>query len=279
MAVNPYTAPTLATLVTQLRGGVQTALQGEQVGMARRAASYLLLRVMQDVVVPPVAWGLWGLYKAAELISAQSTPATATADALDRQGQRVNRLRRTATAAVRRFDLYGQAGAAVLAGAECVRGDGTVYALDSGYTWTVTGFSSGVTATCQTKGAIGNHDAGTYIRLVNPPAGVSAGVVDVGSYTVGIDAETDAVYRPDVIAAYQGAGARGGTIADWELWCHAVAGVDSVAVVSSSAGYVTLTVAGPGPTAPAVGVVEAVEAYLETVAPADVRFTVVAWSA
>lgn len=278
MAVNPYTAPTLASLTTQLRASVQTALQGEQVGMARRAASYLLLRVLQDVVVPPVAWGLWGLYKAAELISAQATPATATGDALDRQGQRVNRDRRTATAAVRLVDLYGQAGATISAGEQIARGDGLVYELDAGYTWTVTGFSTGLTATATTTGADGNHDAGTYLLLVNPPAGVSAGVVDVGASVVALDAENDTAYRTPVIEAYRGAGSRGGHPEDWEAWCLSVAGVDSVTVASASAGHVTCTVAGPGPTAPAVGVVAAVEAYLDTVAPADVRFTVVAWS-
>lgn len=279
MATNPYTAPDLSTLVAQGRAAVQTALQGESVGMARRAASYLLIRVLQDALVPAVAWGLWGVYKAAELISLQSTPATATDEALDLQGLRVNRMRVSATKAVRMVDLYGTVGVSVSEGDLILRGDGAVYELTTGYTWPLTGFSTGLLARAVVAGADGNHDSGTYLRLAEPPVGVSAGVVDVGASVVGADAETDTVYRQPVIEAYQGAGARGGHEDDLIFWAESVAGVDSATVVSPEAGYATITVAGPGPTAPAAGVVAAVQAYLDEVGPADARYTVVAWSA
>jgi len=240
---------------------------------------YLLMLLLVDGVAPMVAAAEWLLAKTDETTAAQAVPGTSVGEGQDWHGQPVNRFRRAASPTRLVLRCWAAAGSVLSALAIATRQDGARFSLLAPHTWAVTGYAD-LVFEALTPGSGGVTAAGVPLSLSNAPNGVNATCTVVSVAVVGLDAEAGEVYLPDVVAAYQGAGAEGGTDRDWRAWCKEVAGVYDAIVTSSAAGSVLLTVQAPGPSAPDAPLLDAVRAHLTAEHDqVDIIWTVAGWSA
>jgi len=231
-----------------------------------------------DGIGPTTGGAAWGLYQQVNKVARDSNPYTCqTIEVLRQWGGFRNTPPQVAGKARLTWRLWADAGCTFATGARAVRGDGVLYQALADYAWAVYGYKD-IALEAVAVGSSGNCDVGTQLNVVSPQPGMqSAGVVQA-IVAVAADDEQPTAYQPRVIAAYQGAGVGGGTLADWEHWAEEVDGVFHAITSSPGIGRISVVVQGPGPSAPDPALVTEVETYLRTrYAGAEITLAVTGW--
>lgn len=271
-----YEAESLDVYVARCKADIQTAMTYLSDGTLR-PVPYLLMLVCRDGIGAALAAVEWLLATTDETTAAQAVPGTSVGEGIDNHGQPVNRFRREASATRLAVRVWGTTGKTLPAGSQARRDDGFMFATTAEHLFTVNGYTD-LTFEAAEGGSKGDTAAGLLLALTTPPAGINSACTVQSIALAGLDAEMDDVYRPDVVAAYQGAGARGGRDSDWVSWCKEVAGVYNALVTTSGPGRVTLTIQAAGPSAPDTDLLDAVTAHLLAEHDVvDVLWEVVAW--
>jgi uncharacterized phage protein gp47/JayE len=164
-----------------------------------------------------------GHYKFAADAALQSFALTATNSGLDRIGLDNSTPRKQAETAIIEAELPATTGTVIPAGTEFTSdSSGIRYRTDVAYT------SVGGIATLNLRSVVigtdGNLDNGETLSISAQIAGADTVATVISTITLGVNAETDAEYRPRVLFA-QRAVTGGANATDHKIWAEAVAGV------------------------------------------------------
>jgi uncharacterized phage protein gp47/JayE len=225
-------------------------------------------------VVTGVAWAI--LAKLLYFIK-QALPDTAQAAFLDRWGAVYDflRLQATSSSAETALTVTGTVGNAVTEGAELAHEDGTTYEVTSVGAVIGAGGSVDVSVAATSTGIATNKGVGEVLTFTSPPAGIDANGTLVVALSGGTDLETDSAYSVRLLA-HIGDPPEGGAIHDYVEWALRQSGVSSAYVWAHRRGAGTMDVAvlGAGTGAsrvPSAAVLTAVDDYIESVRPGNVR--------
>jgi uncharacterized phage protein gp47/JayE len=165
-----------------------------------------------------------GHYKFAADAALQNFALTATGAGLDRIGLDNNTPRRQAVTAVLTATLPATAGTVIPAGTEFVSDStGIRYRTEAAVTAIVPGVAT-LSLRSSVIGTDGNLDNGETLSISAQIAGADTIAAVTATATLGVNAETDAEYRPRVLFA-QRAVTGGANATDHKIWAEAVPGV------------------------------------------------------
>lgn len=263
------TRPTLDAIYTRIQAD-WVALSGTGGAILRRSVEYALSRIVARIA--------HGLYAYQDDAVREAFPDTCGIVNLRRWGALFGVAQNLATAAAGDVVFTGTNGTAIPAGTEIAIG-GLYYTTDS--LVTVAAGTATVAVTASLAGSASNAEAAATGSLTSPIAGIDTTVtVDSGGLIGGTDDEGLEAYRARVLNRMSNP-PRGGTVADFEAWISETTGVsvfrswvypagDGVGTVAATFTVVN-TGAPEGFAVPSAGNVTAVQTYVDTQKPADMR--------
>jgi len=266
----PIERPSLQTLITRISGDVQAGVGGTAPLLPTSVLS-VLARVFAGS-----CHLLWGYLQWA---SRQVIPDTAEAEYLERWAAIYGIYRTPATYAAAEIQVAGTNGATIPAGTVLVAAGGSEYSSSADVS--VAGGVATLEVTALQAGSAGSLAVGQVLNLLQPVAGVQpSGTVQSAGLTAGADAEADDAMRERLLARIQDP-PHGGSRADYVAWTLANPDV-APAQAWVYPGYdgagsvgVTFAVSGVSPI-PSTPQVEAMQEYLEELAPVTARVVVFA---
>ena len=225
-----YTRPSLADLIAQAEGDIESRLPGTD-AKVRRTNLNVLARVLAGAV--------HGIYGFVAWLARQVMPDTADAEHLDRWASIWLTVPRVAAEfAVGQVAVSGTDGTVVPVGTMLQRADGARFETTAAST--VAGGSVMLSVQAVEAGQDGNTVAGASVSLVSPVVGLAAvGIVGGGAITGGADAESDASLRARLLARIRNP-PMGGSMSDYIAWALEVPGVTRAWVYAGQAGEVWL---------------------------------------
>jgi len=164
-----------------------------------------------------------GLYKYAADRARQNLAITATGEDLDRLGQNEGVIRKTATTAQVTATLTATTGTVIPSTIDFIAdANGLLYRPIAD----VTAVANVATLTlqCRESGAAGQLEIGDTLEMTSQIAGANTTATVTAIVVIGLDAESDADYRPRVLFA-QRAITGGANATDYKIWAEAVTGV------------------------------------------------------
>lgn len=164
-----------------------------------------------------------GLYKYAADRAKQNLAITATGEDLDRLGQNEGVIRKNATTAQVTATLTATTGVIIPSTIDFIAdANGLLYRPIAD----VTAVANVATLTlqCRESGAAGQLEIGDTLEMTSQIAGANTTATVTAIVVIGIDAESDADYRPRVLFA-QRAITGGANATDHKIWAEAVTGV------------------------------------------------------
>jgi uncharacterized phage protein gp47/JayE len=226
------------------------------------------------------AGAVHGLYGFLEFISQQALPDTAVDEYLERWCSIFGIFRIPATLAIGNVTITGITGNIVPAGTILQTADQIQFETTSDVTLSAGTATANVQALV--AGSTGNQPAGGSLSFLSPVAGINSNAsIASGGITGGSDQESQESLRQRLIARIQ-TPPQGGNAADYEKWAQeADPSVTRVWVTPLEMGAGTVTVRfvtddAPGGPIPTTPVVDAVDAYIQTVRPVTANVFVVA---
>lgn len=262
-----FSQPTLPELIQQNSADLESRFPGG--GLYRR-------RSVLGALARKQAADERGMRTYLEWISRQIFVDTADQEGVERDAAIHGMDYLSATAASGPITVTGLAGASLPALSTWQGPNGLVYVLVTGVV--LAGTSQSITVSCLTPGVAGNLLAGASMTLVNPVMSIQpVAIVGSGGVTGGAESEDIDSLRERVITRKRQP-PRGGSANDYVTWAQeAHPDVDKV-WVSNENGNNAISVrfstfSGPIPT---LGVVTAVDDYIQTVRPVTAAPTVLA---
>lgn len=164
-----------------------------------------------------------GLYKYAADRAKQNLAITATGADLDRLGQNEGVVRKTATTAQVTATLPANTGTVIPSTIDFIAdANGLLYRPIAD----VTAVANVATLTlqCRESGVAGQLEIGDTLEIASQISGANTTATVTAIVTIGLDAESDADYRPRVLFA-QRAITGGANATDHKIWAEAVTGV------------------------------------------------------
>jgi len=265
----PFTRPTLPALIERQQADMEAHLPGTDARL-RRSNVHVLARVN--------AGGLHSVYGYLDYLARQLFVATAEGLYLDRRAAPWGLLRKAAVAAGGNITVTGTDTTVIPAGTLWQRADGTQFASTEEVE--IAG-ATAVPVLAEVAGLDGNTAADSTLSLVSPIAGVDAdATVAVDGITGGFDIETDDELRARLFQRLQNPPA-GGADHDYVRWALEVAGVTRAWVrpLWLGGGTVGVFIAAdnaPGGPIPDGALVDAVQTYIEALAPVTTTVYVMA---
>ena len=244
----PFARPTLAELVTRVRGDLRSKLE---------VSGSLLRRAMIDVIAAVMAGVAHALYGYLAWLARQLFASTAEREALIAAAAAYGITPVPAAFAAGNITATGTNGSVIPAGTIYRYDAATSYRVTTGQT--IASGTATVPVTAVLAGAAANLPAGTAVSLESPIAGVvSAAVTATGGLAGGVEEETTEALR----ARYRlrlSAPPEGGAISDYKAWVLRVPGVTRVWVYEHELGLGTVVVrfASDNPTTGAVTIPDA----------------------
>jgi uncharacterized phage protein gp47/JayE len=205
----PFSRPSLTELrATAVQDIVSSGVPGLD-GLLRNAVLRVLAMVMAGL-----AYSVYGFI---DWIARESVPFTATDEYLEAWAGLIAVYRKDSSpASGNGAQFSGTAGTLVPLGATLTRQDGTPYTSTAAATVDGTGVVL-VPILAAVNGAGTNCDAGTYISLDPPIAGINSGGVITVPLTGGADQEADDEFRSRMLLKYA-APPQGGSESDYIEW-------------------------------------------------------------
>lgn len=209
-----YNIPTLQELVSAHLARLESSL-----GQSAPTNDKAFLRILalseaaQDI----------GLYKYAADRAKQNLAITATGEDLDRLGQNEGVIRKTATTAQVTATLTATTGVVIPSTIDFIAdANGLLYRPIAD----VTAVANVATLTlqCRESGTAGQLEIGDTLEIASQISGANTTATVTAIVTIGLDAESDADYRPRVLFA-QRAITGGANATDHKIWSEAVTGV------------------------------------------------------
>lgn len=258
-----FTRPTLKTLIDRAIGDVSSRTQGS--AYIKKAPERILAIVMAGLA--------HGLYGALEWVVEEMLPTTCGIESLLRWGTMLKLPRKPATQAVRTVTFTGTNGTVLPVDRPLVAADGATWKVTIG--GTVASGSVTVTAKADLAGTAGNLDVGAKLSLVTPLAGITTDGVVAAKTTDGVNVEDVEAYRARILDELR-VPASGGGPGDYVKWAKQVAGVTRAWEFGNRMGYGTVSVGfvrdNDTPSIiPDAGEVAAVQTYIDSVKPLDMR--------
>lgn len=283
MPLNIFNLPDLTTTLRSARAAMAAALPGSNPWLWPNNA---------NPAAKVVAGVAWSAYQRLDFVGRQTFALFAEGKYLDDHGAELGLPRKLASAPSGNIVVTVTAAAAVASGATFVRGDGVVYAASAAASISAAGsFSVAVTGPA---GAAANCEPATPMTIGSGVSGDGASgalaAADGDGLFGGADVEPDGPPQSRDLSTYRGRilfrkanPAQGGSPADYVTWALALAGVTRVFVERRWAGAGSVRVfplfdelfAGAGGVADS-GHIAAVNAVLQTLAPAGCALTVAA---
>ena len=164
-----------------------------------------------------------GLYKYAADRARQNLAITATGEDLDRLGQNEGVIRKNATTAQVTATLTATTGTVIPSTIDFIAdANGLLYRPIAD----VTAVANVATLTlqCRESGTAGQLEIGDTLEIASQISGANTTATVTAIVTIGLDAESDADYRPRVLFA-QRAITGGANATDHKIWAEAVTGV------------------------------------------------------
>jgi uncharacterized phage protein gp47/JayE len=237
--------------------------------VSRGSDPYRLGRVVSGVV--------WTILAKLLYFIKQSLPDTAEKAFLDRWGAvyAFPRKQPVSSSGVNAVTVTGTIGNAVTNGAQLAHADGTLYTVTSVGAVVGAGGSVVVSVAASSTGLATNKGIGEVLTFTSPPTGIDAQATVAVALTGGLDLEDDAAYSVRLLA-HIGDPPEGGAIHDYQEWALGISGVSAAYVWAHRRGAGTMDVAvlGAGTGAarvPSATVLAAVDDYIESVRPGNVR--------
>jgi uncharacterized phage protein gp47/JayE len=229
----PFSRPSLTELrATAVQDIVSSGVPGLD-GLLRNAVLRVLAMVMAGL-----AYSVYGFI---DWIARESVPFTATDEYLEAWAGLIAVYRKDSSpASGNGAQFSGTAGTLVPLGATLTRQDGTPYTSTADATVDGTGVVL-VPILAAVNGAGTNCDAGTYISLDPPIAGINSGGVITVPLTGGADQETDDELRTRMLFKYASP-PQGGAAADYIEWALEVPGVTRAWIEPQEQGPGSVTV-------------------------------------
>lgn len=255
--------PTLQTLIDRVVGDVSSRTDGS--AYVKRAMERVL-----SIVQAGVAHGLYGRL---DWLRAQLFPTRCELDALLEWGEWLEIPRKDASQAVRTATFAGVDGTALPTNTSLRAADGALWTVTAG--GTVSGGSVTVTARADVAGTAGNLAPGAALTIVSPIAGITSAGTVTAVVTDGADIEDVELYRARVIDEAREPESGGG-IGDYAKWAKEVAGVTRAWEFPHRMGIGTVSVGfvrdkDGASIFPDAGEIAAVQAYIDSKRPTDMR--------
>jgi hypothetical protein len=209
-----YNIPTLQELVSAHLARLESSL-GQSAPVNDKAFLRILAlsEAAQDI----------GLYKYAADRARQNLAITATGEDLDRLGQNEGVIRKNATTAQVTATLIATTGVVIPSTIDFIAdANGLLYRPIAD----VTAVANVATLTlqCRESGTAGQLEIGDTLEIASQISGANTTATVTAIVTIGLDAESDADYRPRVLFA-QRAITGGANATDHKIWAEAVTGV------------------------------------------------------
>lgn len=262
-----FTIPTRKQIFSAFIGDYASAQPDKNV--ARGSDPYRLGRVVSGVV--------WLLLAKLLYFVKQALPDTAEESYLERWGSVFSFPRKAAASGSAALGLRvtGTIGNAVTVGSELSHEDGTLYEVTTDGAVVGAGGYVDVDVTATSTGLATNKGVGELLTFTSPPAGIDSDATVVVALTGGLDIESYDDYRVRLLA-HIGDPPEGGAIHDYVEWGNSISGVSDTYVYAHRRGLGTIDVCclGPGTGSariPSGTVLTAVDTYIETVRPGNVR--------
>lgn len=210
----PYNIPTTAQLAAAHLARLETRI-GQTSPLNDRA--FLLVLSTTEAALDI------GHYKYAADAALQNLAITATGAGLDRIGLDNSTPRKLAVAAILTATLPATTGTVIPQGTEFISdSSGIRYKTESEVTAVLN--IATLSLRCTETGTDGNLDNGEELSIGSQIAGATTVATVTATATLGVDAETDADYRPRVLFA-QRAVTGGSNATDHKIWAESVTGV------------------------------------------------------
>ncbi|CAL4866740.1 hypothetical protein MMA231_00984 [Asticcacaulis sp. MM231] len=266
--MSDFTRPTLSQLIEQARNDLKGRLQGADSFLARSVVGALA------VVWAAIAHGLYGFI---DWLSRELMPDTAEAWRL-RHASIWKLTQIAASSASGNVTVSGSAGKTIDAGTVLQRSDGATFTTKAAVT--LTGATGTVAVTAVTPGAAGNTPTGSTLSFISPVSGISSeATVASGGITAGADIESLDALKARTLERIR-VTPQGGSNADYKLWTKEIVGDTRVWVYNAWMGLgsvgVTFVMDGRSDIIPTEDEVQAVQDYLDEVAPVGARIYVFA---
>lgn len=263
-----FARPTLSQLVARLKDDVDARLPGADSRLSRSALG---------VLATTAAGAAHGLYGYLEYLADEVLPDTAT-EYLDRHASIWGIVRKGATLASGTATATGVNGSVIPQGAVLQRPGGLEYAVQEAAT--VAGGVATLTLAAKTPGVASVAEAGSKLTFVSPIAGVAAvALVDEEGLRGGAAEESDDLLRERLLARIRQR-PEGGALHDYVRWATDVPEVTRAWPLPGwmGAGTVGLAIMMDGRVdpIPLEADVEAVQAYVEALAPVTADLVVFA---
>lgn len=263
----PFTIPTREQIFAAFIGDYAGAQPTKNV--SRGSDPYRLGRVVSGAV--------WAIVAKLLFVVKQALPDATDTSFQDRWGSiySFKRLQPTGSSGTNALTVTGTVGAGPLDNAQLAHADGTLYHVTTIGAVIGGGGSVTVSVAADSKGSATNKGIGEILTFVSPPTNVAAQATVAVKLTGGIDLEGPDPYSIR-LQAHIGDPPEGGAIHDYLEWALTIAGVTTAYVWAHRRGAGTMDVAvlGEGTGAarvPSAAVLTAVDDYIESVRPGNVR--------
>lgn len=262
-----WTRPTLADLVARVHADLTTRLG---ISPLRRSVVAIIARVIAGAVQLLHGYVAW--------VARQIFPDQSDEEMLLRQAAVYGVTRTAATYAQGVTRVTGTVGTSIPAASALARSDGSVYTTDAIATVGGGGYVD-VAVTASTAGSAGTLGVGEVLSFSSSIPSIDVDTTVQSSTLDGADQEEVEALRARLLARLA-APPQGGSAADYEAWALEVGGVTRAWVYPLEHGAGTVGVRfvrdAESPIIPSAGEVAAVQAYLDTHAPATAEVTVAA---
>jgi len=244
-----FTRPTLAEIVTRIRGDMATNVTNSTVYL-RRTLEWGLAKTM--------AGAAHLLYGAVESLSKNVLGDLATGQWLDRIAAWLYIVRQVALPGSGTVEFtWTASGQDIPAGTVLTDGFGNEYTTNALILDPAPANSATGVVTASYTGVASNVDTSVVLTITSPIAGINSAAAITVDFAGGSDLETDDELRARVLFKLANE-PQGGSEADYVIWAQEVAGVDSVWVIHPAAGLPYIAVVYSGTAAEAT-----VQAYLD----------------
>lgn len=257
-----YERPDLATILSRIRGDISSRTDG---------SAYIKYAPERKIgnAVGGVAHGVHGHL---DYLADQLLPTTCDIDGLLEWGAMLELPRNDATPAVLMAIFTGTDTTAMPATTSLRSADGALFTVTTG--GVVAGGTVAVTVTADAAGSDGNLEISAPLSLVTPIAGIDTDGIVASTVTSGSDLEEVEAYRERILDELR-VPASGGGPGDYERWAKEVSGVTRAWEFGNRMGYGTVSLAfvrdGDVSIIPDAGEVTAVQAYIDSKRPLDMR--------
>jgi uncharacterized phage protein gp47/JayE len=258
-----HARPELATILARIRGDISS----------RTAGSAFIKYAPERKIGNSVGGVAHGLHGHLDWTADQLLPTTCEIDGLLEWGAMLELPRTDATQAVLTATFTGTNTTALPTDTALQGADGAAYTVTTG--GVVSAGSVTVTVTADVAGADGNLDNGATLSLASPIAGIDTDGLVASTVTSGTDVEDVEDYRERILDEIREPESGGGP-GDYVKWAKEVAGVTRAWEFGNRMGYGTVSLAfvrdGDSPsTIPDAGEVTAVQTYIDSKRPLDMR--------